>query len=303
MRSPTELTTPHLREAFHEYLDYARRYRGLAEQTISAYGRDGDKFLQWAVDGGLPEDLAEISRQHVQAYLNSLAGLSPATIRRAAYSLSGLFSHLQREGRIAANPAASLVLPKRRRRLPKVPNIEQAERLMAAAFDEREKAIIRVLLMGGLRRSELLGLDRKAVSPDCSELRILGKGDVERLIPLPPDAQIALARHVEKERIAQGPVFRNQCGHRLQQTSLQRIWQRLLRRAQLEDEGYTIHSCRAFYATALLRSGTDLGTLMQLMGHRSLESTTAYIGSDTTIKRKAIARFPLGRGSEGGDAR
>jgi hypothetical protein len=129
---------------------------------------------------------------------------------------------------------------------------------MAAACDERERAIVSLLLMAGLRRSELVGLDREDVSEDCAELRIDGKGGAERLVPLPTDAQVALARHIEKAGITEGSVFRGRTGKRLQQTSLQRIWKRIVERAQLQDHGFRIHSCRGFYCTSLLRSGADL---------------------------------------------
>jgi len=294
---------PKLEERLQQYLTYAETYRGFCTKTIEAYRRDGDKFLRWAAASGVPEEPAEITREHLQKFANCLAGLSASTIRRTVYSLSGFFAHLQREGRIQANPAAGLVLPKRRRRLPKVPTAEEADRLIAAAFDERERAIISLLLMGGLRRSELLGLDRADISADRSELRVRGKGGAERLVPLPPDAQIALARHIEKERITGGPVFRNRADRRMGNTTLQRLWRRLLRRAGLEDEGLTVHSCRHGYATMLIRGGTDIRTVQELLGHADLSTTATYVHSDLRTKREAVANLPLGGGSEGGDAR
>ena len=291
-QAPTAL--PSLSRTVIEYLQYAKSFRGLADTTIEAYSRDIDRFLDWAAAHHLPDDITEITRHQLQTYFNSLTGLSPATVRRAAYSLSGLFAHLQREGRIPANPAAGLLLPKRRRRLPRVPTDQQAEQLLDVARDTRESAILHLLVMGGLRRSELLGLDREAISPDCSELMICGKGQVERKVPLPVAAQAALARHVEEQAIEQGPVFRNKSGRRMTSTTLQRLWGRLLTRAGLEAEGFVVHSCRGFYASALVRCTGDLGAVMRLLGHASLETTSCYIGLNTSRVREAIANFPVG---------
>ncbi len=300
MTSPRPLAAATLAEDFEQYLEHAQSYRGLADHTISAYARDAAKFLQWAAQSGVPDDPTEISREHVQQFANSLAGLSASTVRRTIYSLSGLFAHLQREGRIKTNPAAGVVLPKRRRKLPKMPTAEQCQRLTAAAHSEQESAIICLLLMGGLRRAELLALDRESISADFSELRIRGKGGGERLVPLPPDAQIALARHFEKEGLREGPLFRNRAGRRMGNTTLQRLWRRLLKRADLAGEGFTIHSCRHAYATMLIRAGTDIRTVQELLGHADLSTTAAYLHSDLRTKREAVANLPIAATGEGG---
>ena len=157
--------------------------------------------------------------------------------------------------------------------------------------------------MGGLRRCELLGLDAADVSEDFSELRIVGKGGAERLIPLPADAQVALVRYIEDAAILQGPVFLNRANNRFDNTGLQRLWKRLLRRVNLEDEGLTIHSCRHAYGSELARCGTDLRTIQELLGHADLSTTAIYLHSDLRTKREAVANLPFGQTNTGGDAR
>lgn len=302
MSKPASTALPELSSTIRSYLQYAASFRGLAPPSIAAYEGDVKRFLDWAAEHHLPDDAAKITRQDLQRYINTLGGLSPATVRRAAYSLSGLFAHLQREGRITVNPAAGLVLPKRHRRLPNVPTDQQAQRLLDATANTKESAILHLALMAGLRRSEILQLDREAVSLDCSELTILGKGQVERKIPLPVAAQRALTLHLEEEGIKHGPVFRNKVGRRMTSTTLQRAWRRLLRRAGLDMEGFVLHGCRGYYATALLRCTGDLGAVMRLMGHASLETTSCYIGLNTSRVREAISNFPIGGSSPVGDA-
>ena len=122
--APATDVLPALSRTVSEYLEFAKSFRGLADATIIAYRRDINRFLDWAAAHDLTDDVTEITRQQVQKYLNTLSGLSPSTVRRAAYSLSGLFRHLKREGTVALNPASGLLLPKRRRSLPNVPSAQ-----------------------------------------------------------------------------------------------------------------------------------------------------------------------------------
>jgi len=295
-------TAETLADAHERYLEHARVYRGLAPKTLEAYRRDGARFLRFVADHHLPDDPRDLTSRDIQAYANSLSGLSAASIRRMVYSLRGFFGFLQREGTIALNPATDVTLPKRRRRLPKFPSPEQCRALIAAACTETERAIVALLLMAGLRRSEVLGLDAADVAADCSEVRILGKGGVERIVPLPDDARIALLRQMEATG-RDGPVFRNRAGRRMGQTTLQRLWRRLLRRANLEHERFTIHSCRHSYATMLVRAGTDLRTVQELLGHADLSTTAIYLHSDLRTKREAVASLPIGGSSALGNVR
>lgn len=287
-----------LAEAHERYLAHAQVYRGLAPQTIEAYRGDGARFLRFVADHHLPDGARDLTSRDIQAYANSLSGLSASSIRRVIYSLRGFFTFLQREGAIAVNAAVEVTLPKRRRRLPRFPSAEQCQALIAAAHTDTERAVVALLLMAGLRRGEVLGLDAEHVTADCSEVRILGKGGVERLVPLPDDARVALLRQVEGTG-RDGPVFRNRADKRMGETTLQRLWRRLLRRAGLEHEGFTIHSCRHAYATMLVRAGTDLRTVQELLGHADLSTTAVYLHSDLRTKREAIAHLPLALAAEG----
>lgn len=290
-------------DAFARYLQHAEAYRGLRPKTIEAYRGDAELLRSFLEKHRLPDEVGEITSREVQAWANSMAGLAPGTIRRRIYAVRGFFSFIQREGTIAINPAAEVALPKRRRRQPDIPTRQQCQRLIDAAHTSTERAAIRLLLMAGLRRAELLGLDAEDVADDCSELRVIGKGDAERLVPLPEDAQVALLRHVETEGVRAGPLFVNRAGKRMGNTTLQRLWKRLVRRADLAAEGFTIHSCRHAYATMLVRAGTDIRTVQELLGHADLSTTAAYLHSDLRTKREAVANLPIGESATGGDPR
>lgn len=292
-----------LSDAFARYLQHASSYRGLSPRTIDAYERDAEGFVRFLQQHRLPTDVGGISSRHVQAWANSMAGYAATTIRRRVYAIRGFFSFLQREGSIQINPAAEVALPKRRRKHPDVPTPEQCQRLLGAAHTSTERAAIALLLMAGLRRAEVLGLDIEDVAADGSELRVLGKGGVERLVPLPEEARAAIVRHIEQTRSSTGPLFLNRAGKRMGNTTLQRLWKRLLRRADLESEGFTIHSCRHAYATMLVRAGTDIRTVQELLGHADLSTTAIYLHSDLRAKRLAVANLPIGQSIVAGDAR
>jgi site-specific recombinase XerD len=290
-------------DAFARYLQHARSYRGLSPKTIDAYRRDADGFGEFLLQHRLPTGVGEINSRHVQAWASSMAGYAATTIRRRVYAIRGFFSFLQREGTIQVNPAADVALPRRRRRQPEIPKPDQCQRLLSVAHTSTERAAISLLLMAGLRRAELLGLDVEDVAADGSELRVVGKGDVERLVPLPGDARAAVIRHTEHTRARSGPLFLNRAGSRMDNTTLQRLWKRLLRRADLEDEGFTIHSCRHAYATMLVRAGTDIRTVQELLGHADLSTTAVYLHSDLRAKRDAVANLPIAQSAGAGDAR
>jgi len=290
-------------DAFERYLQHARSYRGLSLTTIDAYRRDAELFATFLRETHLPEQVGEISSRHVQAWANSMAGYAATTIRRRVYAIRGFFSFLQREGTIQLNPAADVMLPKRRRRQPEIPTPGQCQRLLSTAHTSTERTAIYLLLMAGLRRAELLDLDAEDVANDYSELRVIGKGQVERLVPLPDDARAVLARHIETAGITAVPIFLNRAGKRMGNTTLQRLWKRLLRRADLEEEGFTIHSCRHAYATMLVRAGTDIRTVQELLGHADLSTTAVYLHSDLRTRREAVANLPIGHSAIGGEAR
>jgi len=299
------IATETFHDAFARYLQHARSYRGLSPATIDAYRRDAEGFAEFLHRHHLSEQVDKISSREMQAWASSMAGHAATTIRRRVYALRGFFSFLQRQGTIQINPAADIMLPKRRRRQPEIPTPNQCQALLNAAHSSAERAAISLLLMAGLRRSELLGLDVADVADDCSELHVVGKGGSERLVPLPDDARIALVRHIETTGIRAGPIFLNRAGKRMGNTTLQRLWKRLLRRADLEDKGFSIHSCRHGYATMLLRAGTDLRTIQELLGHADLSTTATYLHSDLRAKRLAVATLPICSSAvehEGGEA-
>jgi integrase/recombinase XerC len=252
-----------------EFLDDLASYRGCSPNTVTAYRRDIGRFLEFMGSNGAQSELgfSAITRQDVQRFAQSLRRLSGSTIRRAIHALSSFFAWAQRLGHCSTNPAYGTQLPRKPQRLAVCPTIEDCQALVSVAWTPTERAVVRLLLGTGLRKSELLGLDLADLSSDLDELRVIGKGDKERLLPVPESARRALREHLAERGIAPGPLLVNRVGKRMGSTTLQRLFKRLLKRARLESKGYHIHSLRHAYATMLLRSGADLRTVQELLGH------------------------------------
>ncbi len=152
--------------------------------------------------------------------------------------------------------------------------------------------MVLMLLGTGLRRGELLGLDVSSLSADLSELKIRGKGERERIVPIPGQCRAALRRYLDSREAEAPALFLNRAGKRVGTTTFHRWFRRLLRRAGLDGSGLTPHSLRHSYATHLLRAQVDLETIRELMGHSSISVTGRYLATDPSRKRAAVERLP-----------
>ena len=287
MQSAFELRT--FREQF---LTYLVDYRGCSRSTIEAYHRDVQRFIQFLEAHRLPTDVREVRPQHVRAFAASLSGYAPASICRNLDALSSFFGHLQRTGVIDVNPVAEVERPKRPQKLPRAASVEQCQALAAAAGTARDQAMILLLLGTGMRRGELLGLDVFHLAADLSEVQVRGKGERERMLPIPLQCQEPLRSHLAVREAGEPALFVNEAGRRIGTTTFHRWFRHLLRRAGLEDSGLTAHCLRHAYATQMLRTGADLETIRELLGHSNISTTSRYLHTDPSRKRSAVESLP-----------
>jgi len=285
-KTPIAATVP-------DFLGYMSGIRNAAPLTVKAYSGDIRHFLAWIAENAVTLRCATLTRDVIFRYLTNLGQLSPNTVRRRVHALSSWFNYLVDTGQLGSNPARGLPLPPRKRKLPACPTVEQCEKLLAAAASGLEQAVIWLLATAGLRRAELVGLDRDDLSADGSELHITGKGNMSRTVPLPHRTQQVIAEYLAARGDDQGPLLLNRVGKRLGPTSLRRIFQRLVRRAGLEECGFTLHSMRHGFATMLVKAGVDLGTIRDLLGHSDISVTSIYLHSDLHSKRDGVERLPI----------
>ena len=288
-----------LHAALQSYLHYLEHYRQVSPRTLIAYAGDARQLIGWCEGRGLSQP-SSLDQPTLLRFLSDLPTLSPNTIRRKVHALSGWCQHMVRQGLLPANPTEDLPLPKRKRHLPQFPAQQEVERLIGAARTRLEEAAVAMLAGMGLRRGELLSLDLDDLPPDLSEARIRGKGERDRLIPLPALTRRLLQEYVQERGTHSGPLLLNRAGGRVGPTTLRRLFARLLRRSGLQDAGYSLHSMRHAYGTLLVKAGVDLGTVRDLLGHSDISVTSIYVHSDLRSKRAAVEHLPI-LGNGGGD--
>ena len=268
-----------------DWLEYLASARRASPHTIAAYRRD---LADWAVFcaghfGTADPDPAAVAPDDVRAFLGYGArrGLDRRSIARGLSALRGYFRHACREGWAARDPARSVRLPRAARRLPEVLRAEELSRAIERAaegegfYGRREAALLEVGYGAGLRVAEIAGLGWSDVDEATGTVRVIGKGDKERRVPLTRAGLAALASWREVRPPGGGRVFVALDGRPLSVRQIQRVVKRALRRVA-EREGVSPHTLRHSYATHLLDRGADILAVKELLGHESLSTTQLY---------------------------
>ncbi len=279
--------------------DRDMRARSLAERTRRAYGVDLGQFVEWADGRGL--ELAGVRHRDVRRYGAGLssAGAGAATVARKLAAIRALFDFLVRSERVGQNPADLVSSPKREEKLPRVLSGEQMRALLEriparTPLELRDRAMLELAYSCGLRSEEIVNLDRDSFDFETEQLRVLGKGSKERLLPVGEPAQRALRRYLEKGRhaLASDPreqaLFLSKSGRRLSGSDVTRRLALWVREAALAA-GVSPHSLRHSFATHLLEGGADLRTIQELLGHASISTTQIYTRVDAARLREAYA--------------
>jgi site-specific recombinase XerD len=284
--------------ALSEY-DRDLRARGCAERTRRAYGVDLGAFAEWAGAQGLgPGDLRHRDVRRYGAALSS-AGAAPATVARKLASLRGLYGFLVRTERVGQNPAELVSSPKRSEKLPRVLSTEQMRALLEriparTPLELRDRAMLELAYSCGLRCEEIVNLDAGALDFESEQLRVLGKGSKERILPVGEPAQRALRRYLDRGRhvVVADPgekaLFLSKSGRRLSNSDVTRRLGLWSREAALAA-GVSPHALRHSFATHLLEGGADLRTIQELLGHASISTTQVYTRVDAARLRDTYA--------------
>jgi site-specific recombinase XerD len=271
--------------------------RGAAERTRKAYGVDLGQFVDWAGERA-PGDIRHRDVRRFAAGLSS-DGAAPATVARKLAAVRGLFDFLVRTERVGQNPADLVSSPKREEKLPRVLSVEQVRELLEripsrTPLELRDRAMLELAYSCGLRCEEIVSLDVGALDFETEQLRVLGKGSKERLLPVGEPAQQALRRYGERGRHAlsadprEQALFLSKSGRRLSNSDVTRRLGLWVREAALAA-GVSPHSLRHSFATHLLEGGADLRTIQELLGHASISTTQVYTRVDAARLRDAYA--------------
>jgi integrase/recombinase XerC/integrase/recombinase XerD len=284
--------------ALAEY-DRDLRARSAAERTRRAYAVDLGGFVEWAEPQGLrPGDVRYRDVRRFGAGL-SAADAAPATVARKLAAIRGLYNFLVRTERASQNPAELVSSPKRAEKLPKVLSAEQMRSLLEripahTPLELRDRAMLELAYSCGLRCEEIVNLDQGAMDFESEQVRVIGKGSKERILPVGEPAQRALERYIERGRraLASDPrelaLFVSKSGRRLSNSDVTRrlgLWTREAAMAA----GVSPHSLRHSFATHLLEGGADLRTIQELLGHASISTTQVYTRVDAARLRDTYA--------------
>jgi site-specific recombinase XerD len=271
--------------------------RGAAERTRRAYAVDLGQFVEWAGERGP----GELRHRDVRRYAAGLSseGAAPATVARKLAAIRGLYGFLVRTERASANPAELVSSPKRAEKLPQVLTTEQMRSLLEriparTPLELRDRAMLELAYSCGLRCEEIVNLDVGALDFETEQLRVLGKGSKERLLPVGEPAQRALRSYLDRGRhaLAHDPretaLFLSKSGRRLSNSDVTRRLGLWTREAALAT-GVSPHSLRHSFATHLLEGGADLRTIQELLGHASISTTQIYTRVDAARLRDTYA--------------
>jgi len=268
------------------FLTQLRVVRGMSPRTLKAYASDLRQAKTYLCKQGV--DFSTATHLHVRGFLGiEEARCAPATRARRVAALRMFFRYLAKEGRVKVDLGEKLKTPKAPRRLPRILSVDEAFALVNAPKEEkllqfRDKAMWEMLYGGGFRVSELCGLDVSGVDMAQGVVRVLGKGNKERLCPIHRPALVALqnwlvqrGQLLERRKKNSSALFLNHRGGRLSVRSVHRLLHAYLLRLGLHA-GLSPHSLRHTYATHLLAGGADIRVIQELLGHASLSTTQRY---------------------------
>lgn len=275
------------KEIIERFCDNLWLQEGLSANTLEAYRRDLEGLSRWLSTRGTT--LMTAVRVDLLEYLSVCAGKGarPRTTARLLSSLRRFYGYLVREERVQADPTALIDSPKIGRPLPKSLTEEQVEKLLqapdvATPLGVRDRAMLETLYATGLRVSELVGLTLSQVGLTQGVVRVIGKGDKERLVPLGEEAiswinrYLAEGRPVLIKRRSTDAVFATARGGPM---TRQAFWHNLkqhARAAGIESKKLSPHTLRHAFATHLLNHGADLRVVQMLLGHSDLSTTQIY---------------------------
>lgn len=280
-----------LPEIIENFIDVIWMERGLSENTLSAYRGDLKKFVTWLMTtlNSSPSDiLINVERSEIENYLTKLTqqGISARSRARLLSSLRRFYAYLLREKKIEIDPVVLIEAPKLGRSLPKTLTEEDVECLLNAPDTStllglRDRVLLEVLYATGLRVSELVGLQLTQINLQQGVIRVTGKGNKERLVPLGEEAINWLEKYILNTRtdLLKGQItdalFVTQRGSAM---TRQAFWY-LIKRYALQSEissSMSPHTLRHAFATHLLNHGADLRVVQMLLGHSNLSTTQIY---------------------------
>lgn len=281
-----------MKEHLKHFLHYLTVEKGLARNSMDAYERDLTAFLDYLQDKQGISNIGRTERIHIVHYLMELrqAGRASSTIARSMTAIRGFFKFLVQEQVVETDPSLYMDTPKTEKKLPKVMDLAEVERLLDAPRTNepagiRDKAMLELLYACGIRVSELVSLNVDDLNLGMGFVRCFGKGSKERIIPLGRFALDWLDRYLQTARPrligekvdkqGERALFLNRNGGRLTRQGFWKIIKHYGKEAGITKD-ITPHTLRHSFATHLLENGADLRAVQEMLGHADISTTQIY---------------------------
>ena len=280
-----------LKNKFITYLSSEKRF---SEHTVKSYTTDLKQFTSFlSAEFQIIDDINEISFQIIRTWIASLLekGISPRSVNRKISTLKSYFKFLIREGAIVENPMMKVVAPKSKKRLPVFIEEDQISTLLnEVQFEEgfvgeRNKLIIEIFYVTGIRLSELINIKISDVDFPNQLIKVLGKRNKERLIPLSSSMVDSLSNFIEKNQQNQF-LFTNLDGKKLYTKLVYRLVNKYIGKISSVNKK-SPHILRHTFATHMLNNGADINAIKELLGHANLSATQVYT-HNTIEKLKTV---------------
>ncbi|QQX76081.1 MULTISPECIES: site-specific tyrosine recombinase XerD [Aequorivita] len=290
-------------QSLKDYQNYLRLERGLSENSIINYSLDVKKLIQWLETNQVNTSPVFISEETLQQFIYEIAKkVNPRSQSRLISGLKGFFNYLIFEDYRKTNPLELIESPKLGRKLPDTLAVDEIDALINAIdlsnkHGERNRAILETLYGCGLRVSELTNLKISDLFFDEGFIKVTGKGDKQRLVPIGTTTEkyITIYRkevrvHQEIDAAAKDTLFLNQHGRPLTRAMIFTIVKRLAEKAGIRKT-ISPHTFRHSFATHLLENGADLRAIQEMLGHESITTTEIYTHIDRTHLTEIINRY------------
>lgn len=283
-----------------EFINFLKLERSLSNNSIEAYRNDINKFIQYLEAKKLSLLPHQIETDHLQNFIHWIneLGISPRSQSRVISGIKAFFRYLLIENYIQKDPTELIEAPKIGRELPKVLSVGEINQLIEAidlsqAEGQRNKAIVETLYSCGLRVSELIHLKLSNLYFNEGFIRIIGKGNKERLIPISNKAMKEINYYLEdRNKLNINPehediLFLNRRGKQLTRVMVFTIIKRLAEKTDLNKD-ISPHTLRHSFATHLIEGGADLRAIQEMLGHESIITTEIYTHLDRKYLRETI---------------
>jgi len=285
-----------------EFVSYLKIEKGLSNNSVLAYKNDTNKLKNYCEDNNL--SVKEVQYEHLKNFVTELydLGLSARSQARIISGIKQYFAYLLLENLISSDPSELLEQPKIGRKLPEVMTIEEIDSLINANNLKkpegfRNRAMLEVLYSCGLRVSELVELKFSDLFYDEGFVRVIGKGNKERLVPLSKSVEYEINQYVEKTRSKlkinaghENYIFLNRRGSKLTRVMIFLIIKELALKIDLKKK-ISPHTFRHSFATHLIEGGANLRAIQEMLGHESIITTEIYTHLDQRFLKDAILSF------------